>query len=558
MEKFTVYSPWAKSDYLEKRGITKRLSSLVGKTIGMYSSFKEYHPYFMEELERQMREILPDTEFSHYTYIVDQTDIHTDKIHYADFKEWISNVDAVVGIGADMGSCALYMGYNFAHIESLGVPAVLLAKQQYITSAQKGAGARRYPTLRIVTYDGPGFVPPAVDCKEWTIATYKEKIADMIPQIIEALTKPLTDEEENPKAAQDHSEDNFTGSVEEINDWYYSNGWTNGSPIGLPTRENIDEMLKGTDLSADYVVAELPPMLGKATVEKIAINGILAGCKPTYMPLLIAAVEAMNDDKLYLEGWTCSNATWMPTAVISGPIRNDIGINTDRNLVSPYTRPQACIGKAIAYMIMNIGGTRSRIEDMSGPGSDGRFGIVLAENEEESPWDPLQTDYGYSKDDSAITLFWPSEHTQIQTVTPSATLKNLCKVWHGGFDVGIMIVLPPENAKMFADKGYSKKDILEYVKEYNRRPSTEIPRAAIGNNHPREGLIFPEEGLEHSARLFWNTEHMFLLVGGRDWGQAYLGGGDHGGPVCKKANLPKNWDELIKEYPGTMPKYLDY
>ena len=558
MEKYTVYSPWGKSEYLSKKTISPRVTDLKGKTIGMYASFKEYHPYFMQELERQLSKELPDTKFSHYTYITDQTDIHTDPEHYPEFLEWIKGVDTVIGIGADMGSCALYMGYNFAHIESLGVPAVLLSKIQYITSARKGAGARQYPDLRIVTYDGPGFVPPLVDCNEWTIATYRQKIADMLPEIIDALTKPLTEEEKTPKTIEDYSDVTFTGTYEEINDWYYSNGWTNGSPVIPPTRENIDEMLKGTDLSPDHVVADLPPMLGHATVEKIAINGLLAGCKPTYMPLLIAAVEAMDDPNLYLEGWTCSNATWMPTAVISGPIRKDIGINTGRNLVSPYTRPQASIGKAIAYMIMNIGGTRSQIEDMSGPGSDGRFGIVLAENEEESPWGSLPSDFGYEDGENTITLFWPSEHTQLQTVNISATLANLCKVWHGGFDVGIMVVLPPENAKMFADAGYSKDDILTYIKEYNRRPSTEIPRAAIGNNHPRKGLVFPAPGLEHSAPLFWNKDHMFVLVGGKDWGQCYVGGGDHGGPICKKAKLPKNWNDLVKKYPGDKPKYLDY
>ena len=137
-------------------------------------------------------------------------------------------------------------------------------------------------------------------------------------------------------------------------------------------------------------------------------------------------------------------------------------------------------------------------------------------------------------------------------------MERLCALWHGGFDVGAMITLPPETARQFADAGWSKQDILTYVKEYNRRPSSEIPRAAIGNNHPRKGLVFPAPGLVHSAPLFWNTEHMFVMVAGRDWGMCYLGGGDHGGPVCKKVELPKEWDVLCERYPGTMPEYLEY
>lgn len=554
---YTVLSPWAKSDYLNKKPINLRVENLRGKTIGLYASFKEYHPFFMQELERQLAVALPETRFSHYTYIVDTCEIRNDIDNYPEFQTWLSEVDTVVGVGADMGSCALYMGYNFAEIERLGKPAVLLSKYQYLSSASKGAGSRSYPGLRIVTYDGPGFVPNGVDCNQWTIDTYRETISEMLPKIIFALTAPLTEEEKNPPAAKDWSEETFTGTLDAVNTWMYAHGWTNGTPVVPPTAEAVEAMLKGTDLPKDHVVAELPPLMGKATVEKIAINGVMAGCLPTYMPLLIAIVEGMADDKLQLEGWTCSNAGWAPTVVISGPIRKAIGINSDRNLFSPYTKASSCIARAMAYMIMNISGCRSQTEDMSGPGSDCRFGICIAENEEESPWASLPADFGLTDGDNAVTLFWPSEHHQVPTASPSAALNTLCSLWHGGFDVGAMITLPPECARLFADAGYSKQDILDYVKEYNRRPSSEIPRAAIGNNHPRQGLIFPAPGLDHSAPLFWNTSHMFVVVGGRDWGMCYLGGGDHGGPICKKVNPPRNWESLSAEYQQS-PCYVDY
>ncbi|MBP1736377.1 MAG: hypothetical protein H6Q60_258 [Oscillospiraceae bacterium] len=555
---YTALSPWAKSGYREKYPINPRLDTLDGKTIGLYASFKEYHPFFMQEVERQLYARWPETKFSHYTYIVDTQEIDKDSINFPSFKHWLSGVDAVVGVGADMGSCALYMGYLFAQVERLGKPAVLLSKQQYISSASKGASARSYPGLRIVTYDGPGFVPNAVDCRQWTVDTYRDKIAAMLESIVDALTVPLNEEEQNPQPPQDYSEMTFTGTLEEINDCFYEHGWTNGTPVVPPTEEAVLEMLKGTDLPRDYVVAELPPMNGRATVEKIAVNGVMAGCLPTYMPLLIAAVEGMADDMIKLEGWTCSNASWSPVVIVNGPIRGEIGIHTGQNLFSPYTRPSACIGRALAYMIMNISGCRSQLEDMSGPGNDSRFGICVAEDEEHSPWGPLQTDFGFSAEDSTVTLFWPSEHTQLPAVNVSATLDKLCSVWHGGFDVGAMIVLPPENAALFTAAGYSKADILNYIQAYNRRPSSQIPRAAIGNNHPRKGLVFPAPGLAHSAPLFWNTEHMFVLVGGQDWGTVYLGGGDHGGPCCKKAVLPKAWGELCRKYPGGKPRYADY
>ena len=559
MGKYKVLSPWAETKNSLKKGINPRLDTIKGKTIGLYASFKEYHPFFMRELERQMKARYPETEFSHYTYIVDTQQIDEDKENFPSFKKWLDEVDAVIGVGADMGSCALYMGYNFAVIESLGKPAVLLSKYQYVPSAGKGASARSYPGLRMVTYDGPGFVPNGVDCNQWTIDIYRNKINEMIPQITTALTTPLTDEEKNPTQPKDWSKETFTGTYEELNDLFYQHGWTNGTPIRLPTEEAVAEMCMGTDLARDEVVAVLPPLNGEATVEKIAINGLLAGCTPTMMPILIAIAKGMgNHEVIKLEGWTCSNAGWLPAIVISGPIRNLIGINSGRNLLSAYTRPQACIARAMAYMIMNISGVRSQTEDMSGPGSDSRFGLCIAEDEENTPWPTLPADLGLEDGENAVTLFWPSEHTQIPTASISAALDSLCKVWHGGFDVGAMVILPPETAQMFKDAGYSKKDILTYMKEYNRRPSSQIPRAAIGNNHPREGLVFPAPGLVHSAPLFWNIEHSFVMVGGRDWGMCYLGGGDHGGPICEKVDLPKNWDSLCEKYPGARPEYVDY
>lgn len=559
MEKYTILSPWAETDHVEKLPINPRLDSLEGKTIGLYASFKEYHPFFMQEVERQLSEKYPTAKFEHYTYIVDTQEIDQDPENFPAFKAWLEKVDGVIGVGADMGSCALYMGYIFAQIERLGKPACLLSKYQYIPSASKGASARSFPGLRIVSYDGPGFVPNGVDCNAWTIQTYRQVIADMLPQMVEALTKPLTEEEKNPKTPHDYSKETFTGTEDELNDLFYQHGFTNGTPMKLPTEEAVAEMCRGTDLPRDYVVATLAPLNGKATVEKIAINGVMAGCTPTMMPILIAIAQGMGDhDIIKLEGWTCSNAGWLPTIIISGPIRNAIGINSGRNFLSAYTKAQSCISRAMAYMIMNISGVRSQTEDMSGPGSDCRFGLCVAEDEENSPWDSLPADLGLENGDNAVTLFWPSEHSQIPVANPSAALDKLCGLWHGGFDVGMMIVLPPEGAKAFADAGYSKEDILTYVKEYNRRPSSEIPRAAIGNNHPRKGLVFPAPGLVHSAPLLWNIDHSFVMVAGRDWGMAYLGGGDHGGPICKKVELPAEWDALCEKYPGIKPQYVDY
>lgn len=317
---YTVLSPWAQSDHLEKRPINPRLDTLEGKTIGLYASFKEYHPFFMQEVERQLAAKFPTAKFSHFTYIVDTQEIDQDPDNFPTFKAWLDGVDCVVGVGADMGSCALYMGYIFAQIERLGKPACLLSKYQYLSSASKGASARAYPGLRIVTYDGPGFVPNGVDCEQWTIQVYRDTIAGMLDQIVAALTAPLTEEEMCPAPVEDFSHKSFTGTLDELNDLFYAHGWTNGTPITPPTEEAVAEMCRGTDLPRDHVVATLPPMNGKATVEKIAVNGVMAGCTPTMMPILIAIAQGMGDHEIVkLEGGPAPTRAGCPPSSSAGP-----------------------------------------------------------------------------------------------------------------------------------------------------------------------------------------------------------------------------------------------
>ncbi len=555
--KYTVLSPFAKSNYLKKNPISPRLDSIEGKTIGLFAAFKEYHPYVTQELERQLAARYPDLRFSQYVYKLDTTELRLDKQNYEGFKQWLAGVDAVIGVGADFGSCALFMGYNHAEMEHLGKPVVVLSKDLYESSARRGASSRGYPGLRVLPYDGPNAVPVGVNCEEWTRSIYGPILADMLDDIVNALTAPLSGEEKDPTPVRDWSEETYTGTLEEINDRFYAQGWTTGAPIVPPTEEAVEEMLRGTDLPRDYVVAELPPMRGQATVEKIAINAVMAGCLPIYMPLLIALVEAMVDPITKLEGWTCSMAPWAPAFIVNGPIRKIIGIATGKNFASPYTKPSVCIPRAYSYILMNIAGVRAK-EDMGGPGNPDNFGFTLSENEEESPWPPLQTDFGFAPEDNTLTLCWPFERNAVPGGSDGEILEQLMGLRSFGFDPGIVLQLTPSMAKVFADKGYSKQDILDYIKEYCRRPSNQVPRAAFGNNHHRQGLIVPAEGRIESTPLFWNTDHMIVIVGGRDVGIAYVGGGDHGGPVCKKVNLPKCWDELVEKYGYRKPDYVNY
>jgi hypothetical protein len=389
-----------------------------------------------------------------------------------------------------------------------------------------------------------------------------ETAAPFTASLIEGLTKPLSPEEQQPTpASQAYATATYSGTAEELNDLFYGNGWTNGTPITVPTREAVDEMLKGTDYPADYVVAKIPPMMGLATVEKIAVNAVMAGCLPTYLPVLIAAVQASMDPKIYLEGWCCSQSTWGPVLTLSGKICKDIGFNTADHALTPAFRANSTIARAFGYIMMNIGGVRPGLEDLSEMGHEFRQGFCMGDDLENNPWKPLHTDFGFAEEDSAVTMFWPQEHRALKAGSIEGYLTELCKIVPYGWDPGLAIVMTPQCAKLFYDAGWTKQRVLDYIVEYGRRPGTEVDiQWLVGNNHPPKTVDLPVN-LSHSTRIFWSTEHMFVTVAGGNAGTmmaVYDGGGDHGGPSCAKILLPKDWDALVAKYHQHKPDYIVY
>lgn len=562
---YTALSPWAEVDMSDARGLQPRLDTLNGKTIGMFSHFKGHSPVILKEVEKEILKKYPDARFTYLMYPKDTKEIMDDPEFLPQFKEWLSGVDGVIAAYGDAGSCAMFHAFNTVLVEKLGKPAVMLTKRDILNSAVRGAASRHMPHLRFVTCEliDLSFVP-ALDQK-LIDETIRPCVLPVVDELIDGLIRPLSEDEQKAivKDTNKYAHVTITGTLDEINNEMYRMGWTNGAPVVPPTREAVDEMLKGTPLSADYVVAELPPMRGMATVEKIAINAVMAGCLPTYMPVLIAAVKAMTDPKIHLVGWTCSVAGFAPIITINGPIRKQIGINCGNNILSPYFKANAAIGRAIAYIIANISGVRPLFEDNSYTGHEARYGVCFGENEESCPWPPLQTEFGFDANDSTVTLTWFSGREWFNKATTApALLKTMCRADDlSGFAPGCSYVMSPKCAKILAEAGYTRQQVLDYVCEYARKPAGDVAlRWMKDNNHLQAGAILPEDP-SSSCKKFWNTEHLNIYVAGSDStprGVMFTGGGDHGGPACAKMEFPDNWNDLLEKYPATNPEYIDY
>ena len=190
----------------------------------------------------------------------------------------------------------------------------------------------------------------------------------------------------------------------EVNDLFYRRGWTDGLPIVAPTRQRVEKMLQGTGLDPKFVVATLDPMGGEATVEKIAINAVMAGCKPEYMPVLMAAVEALADTDINLLGYATTTSPDTTLLILSGPVIHELGINSAGNTMGRGTQANSTIGRAVQLIVSNVGGSKPRITDLSTLGNPGEYGWVVAENMDISPWPSINLDLDMPANASLVTV----------------------------------------------------------------------------------------------------------------------------------------------------------
>lgn len=254
----------------------------------------------------------------------------------------------------------------------------------------------------------------------------------------------------------------------------FERGFTDGLPVVPPTPERVLRMLEGTTRAPDEVVAVVPPDLVECTVEKIAINAVMAGCKPEYLPVVLAAVEAACTDEFNVHGLLAT--TWFagPLVVVNGPITRAIGMNSGINALGQGNRANATIGRALQLVVRNVGGGRPGGVDRATLGNPGKYTFCFAEDEAGSPWESLAAERGVPEGRSAVTLF-AAEGVRGLADQDSRTPESLARTFAAclrtvmhpksvvAFDA--MLVVSPEHGRVFAEAGWSKARLHEELTE---------------------------------------------------------------------------------------------
>jgi hypothetical protein len=278
-------------------------------------------------------------------------------------------------------------------------------------------------------------------------------------------------------------------ALQDEHELMYERGWSDGLPVVPPTEQRVLNMLAGTTRSPAEVIGVVPPDNVPCTIEKVAINAVMAGCKPEYLPVVLAAVEAACLDEFCMHGVLATTYFSGPIIIVNGPIAKEIGMNWGHNVLGQGNRANSTIGRALQLVIRNIGGGRPGGVDRATMGQPGKVGFCFAEREHDSYWESLAVERGFSPEQSTVTLFaGGGVHPfgdQISR-TPKSLVRGLAmtlrSVYHGKIwgATDALLVWSPEHMRIMEQAGWSKARFREELYKLLQIDGSDIVRGAQG------------------------------------------------------------------------------
>ena len=443
------------------------------------------------------------------------------------------------------------------------MPTVVVTTTGFSALARYTGKAAGVDNLSIAEYPGPVGIH---DSAEIT----RNIEAGLIERIVERLTRETRTAANAASASPDPRAIVCSGTPEEIDRFFRANDWTDGLPIVPPTIARVEDFLRYVERAPNDEIAILPSAYLRATPWNIAANAVMAGCRPEHMPLLIAVVEALADEKCSLTNIGSSSGI-VPYVLVNGPIAKALGIEAGPQLISRGANP--AIGRALGLIVRNIAGFRPGASYM------GTFGyplaFTLAEHEDESPWEPFHVGQGYSRNTSTVTIGvtnnWGSspspsdtpEQSGAQTaldlicreVTKKTRLFNFPAIGPHAEKVMITVLMSPPVAKSLAAAGYSKQDVQRYIHEHARMPLGDfdwvLRYTATMHTTARErvqaGLLPPEfaGAAGDRVRVLSSPDIVHIIVcGDPHRNRLMVMEGGHTQPTTRPVELPKNLGQI--------------
>ncbi len=303
------------------------------------------------------------------------------------------------------------------------------------------------------------------------------------------------------------------GDLDDAIEMCYQKGWTDGLPVVPPTEEKVLRFLEFVERDPSDVIG-IEPVRGRVvTAEKVAINAVMAGCKQEYMPIIMACVEGMVLPEYNLHGSSASTGGSAPLLIINGPIRQKLGFASGNNLFGPGPdrRPNATVGRAIRMILINVLENHPGVLDRSTLGHPGKYSFCIAEDEENSPWEPLHVEKGFDADASTVTVaasHGPQQMGVVWEGTPEAMLINIADTMLGIMprQGEVILVMSIEHSHLYKDAGWSKQQVKQFVYDHACRTHEEYARV--------KKVDPPEPGQEKELIHAIETPDALTLISG--------------------------------------------
>lgn len=457
-----------------------------------------------------------------------------------------------------------------AAVERAGYPSVSIVSSGFLKQAEVVARGLGLPDIAIAPYPGV----PMTDSTE----QLQEKVEkQLVPAIIKGITAHDTAHFARAAAAEPAPRDIvFSGSLDEVNEHFYRNQWTDGLPVIPPTIKRVERFLRYTSRAPDDVVGVCAPDNREATVWNIAVTGVIAGCRPEYMPVLIAIVEAVTDPRYRVED-AGSTPGWESLVILNGPIIKQLDFNYGASVMRVGRQANTSVGRFLRMLLRNIAGFRFA----PGAGDKGSIGqsflVALAEDEDavvEIGWPSFAMDRGYSPDENVVTVqsvvsispptYSGSEKAEEHARILAEAIGGSMSYWSPlGMHYGTwhpLLMLGPSIAKVFAENGWSKDDIRRYLFEHVKIKAADAERWCyfVG---PTEFNLARKVGQGKLPKIYHESDDPDRLVPvfiypewigivvagdpGRNQSKGFCSNHIQGPPVSKRIVLPQNWNNLI-------------
>lgn len=544
---------------IKEQPLAKRLDSLEGKIVAELWSWTFKGDIMFQAFEDELKERYPGIRLISWKEF--------GEIHGANEREVLAalpdklkelGVDAAItGVGGGASGAAADVRTSIL-VEKLGIPTVTIVTDAFLTQGKLTAKGLGMSNLPFTVH--PGHTLLTTDEQ-----VYKNSREIMTDEVIHGLTVQPPNAEIITEP--ERREIIYEGSFEEVNEYFYKHEWSDALPIVPPTIEKVEEFLAFTDLKEDEIVGIIQPDQREVTIWNIAVNGVMCGCKPEYMPILIAIVKAMLKPEFQQEH--LGHSPGMEELImINGPMIKELGFNYTQGVMRPGFKANTTIGRFWRMYLHNVATFVPHKADKSCFGDS--FRMVVAENEDYAAsvgWPTLGEDNGFTREDNVITLTSCTEKTQAIQVgaeTAEGVLENIEKrmadnnlfieFFFRGMRTRPIVILPPAVVKILAEAGYTKAMVKQHFYENARVDLRQLGTAALARfyqgidqgNWPEQ--IGTTKDLNRKVQMVSSPDDFQVIISGdtgRDHVLICAENGFMGYPVSEKIEVPKKWNELL-------------